>query len=160
MVNHFLRITIFFRIFISIFPIYSMILCMPIPIVYFSRFLPWESHSHFIGVTYTTWGPIGRKVITLVHFCVFRPIATTHPIYVFPLLVDETHIMGLASSVISYFFMITVQIFKIKDFNVVNELCSMVSIGVGPLYITSSWLFYSQRGFLYFGCIGGIQIIH
>jgi hypothetical protein len=138
MVNHFLANTIFFQFFISIFPIYLMILCTPIPIVFFSSFLTWGSHSHFIGVTYTTWGPIGRKVVTLVHLCVFRPIVTTHPIYVFPLLVDETHIMGLASNVIFFFFMIVIRVFKIKDFNVVNEMCSMVSIGVGPFYIISS----------------------
>lgn len=55
------------------------------------------------------------------------------------------------SNVVFIFVTITVGDFSIKAFNVANKVCSLVLTGVGPLYIISPWLFYSQFRFLYFG---------
>jgi hypothetical protein len=47
----------------SIFTIFSMIICMPILIIFFSSLLTWGSHSHFIIIKYTIKRPIRRSVI-------------------------------------------------------------------------------------------------
>jgi hypothetical protein len=45
--------------------------------------------------------------------------------------------------------MIIVEVFNIRVFNVTIEMCSLVSIGVGPLYIISSWFLKSWLMFSY-----------
>ncbi len=125
----------------------------------FLRFSTWGFHSHFIDIKYMIEGPIGRNVVCSGSPSCSSPYTTTHHICVFILLVDDTHIIGFTLDVVFVFFMITTWVFSIETFNVVNEMCSLVSIGVGPLYITFFWLSYFQFGFLYFKCISGIQII-
>ncbi len=51
--------------------------------------------------------------------------------------------------------MIRTWIFSIGAFSATNELCSLVFIRVGPLYIISSWFFYSWIRFLYLGTLLG-----
>jgi hypothetical protein len=46
---------------------------------------------------------LGRTLFVLVHFCVFYPIATSHPTCVFFLLVDDMDIVGPASNVVPIF---------------------------------------------------------
>jgi hypothetical protein len=55
-----------------------------------------------------------------------------------------------------YFFTIIGGIFNIGDFNVANEVCSLISTRVGPFYIISSWFSYSQFKFSHFGRADGI----
>ncbi len=98
-------------------------------------------------------------MFALIHFRALHPTVATHFTYVFPSLVDHMPIIGLASNVVLIFLMIIARVFNIKALNVANEVCSLVSIGVGLLYINSFWFFYFQLGFLYFGHISGIQII-
>jgi hypothetical protein len=86
--------------------------------------------------------PLGGTLFFLAHFCALRPTIVTHPTYVFPSLVDDTHIIGPASNVVPTFLLIR-RVISIKFFNVVNKMCSLVSSGVRPLYINSSKLFYS-----------------
>jgi hypothetical protein len=62
-VNHFLGVMIFVWLSKLIFPICLTILCMLIPIVFFSGFLKWRSHSHFGGVKYMAGGPIKMRVV-------------------------------------------------------------------------------------------------
>jgi hypothetical protein len=57
-------------------------------------------------------------------------------------------------------FMIVTWVINIRVFSVVSEVCSLIFIRVGPLYIISSWLSYFRLEFSYFGCIDGIHIIH
>jgi hypothetical protein len=47
--------------------------------------------------------PLGGTLFFLAHFCALRPTIVTHPTYVFPSLVDDTHIIGLASNVVPTF---------------------------------------------------------
>ncbi len=47
--------------------------------------------------------PLVGVLFVLVHLFVLRPIAITHPICVFPVLVDDTHIVGLTSYVVFVF---------------------------------------------------------
>ncbi len=82
--------------------------------------------------------PLGRVLFVLVHLCIFCPITTIHPTCVFPLLADDTNIVGIALDVVFIFFMIVAIFFNIRVFSVVDEMCSLVSIRVGPLYITFS----------------------
>jgi hypothetical protein len=42
-------------------------------------------------------------LFALPHFCVFHPIATTHPTCVFPSLANDMHIVGLALAVVPIF---------------------------------------------------------
>jgi hypothetical protein len=72
------------------------------------------------------------------HLFALHPTTTTHLACVFPLLVDDTHIIGFASNVVFFFFMIAIKKFSIKTFCVASEMCNLVSIGVGPFYIISS----------------------
>ncbi len=123
---------------ILIFPIYLMILCMPIPTVFFSGFLTWGSHNHFVKIRYMIERPIGRNIVFFGSLLCFLPCTTTHPICVFISLVGDTHIIGFTLDVVLVFFMITTRVFNIETFYVINEMCSLVSIGVGALYITFS----------------------
>jgi len=76
---------------------------MPIPTIFFPSFLIWGSHSHFIEIKYTTRKPLEGTLFTLVHLLALRLTITTHFIYVFPSLVNDTHILGLALDVIPVF---------------------------------------------------------
>jgi hypothetical protein len=62
-----------------VFPICLTMLCTPIPIVFFSCFLTWGSHSHFIGVRYTTRGPIVRNVVCFSSFLPLSPYNNNPP---------------------------------------------------------------------------------
>jgi hypothetical protein len=48
-----------------VFPIYSTILHTPIPTIFFSSFLTWRFHSHFVEVRYTIGGTHWEE------FCLF-----------------------------------------------------------------------------------------
>jgi hypothetical protein len=47
------------------------------------------SHSDFVGIKYTTKGPTGKSIACSITFALF-----TYPTCVFPLLVDDTHMVG------------------------------------------------------------------
>jgi hypothetical protein len=111
----------------------SMILLMPIPIVLFLGFLTWGSHSHFIEIRSTTWGPIGRNVVHFVHLRVLHPIVATHPICVFLSLANDTHSRSCIKCG-SCVFTIAGRVISIRFFSAANEVCNLVSSGVGPLY--------------------------
>jgi hypothetical protein len=83
-------------------------------------------------------GALGGVFFTLVHLRTFHPIVTTHPTYVFHLLANDMHIIGFASNVLHVFFVIIGKFWSIKTFNITDEVCSLVSIGVRLVYITSS----------------------
>jgi hypothetical protein len=82
-------------------------------------------------------GSLRGVLFALTHFCVLHPITTTHPTCVFPLLVDDTHIVGLASDVL-FFFVIIGGVWHIKTFSAIDEVCCLVSVGVIPVYIIFS----------------------
>jgi hypothetical protein len=130
MVNHFLGIMVFTWFFRSTFPMCSTILLMPIPIVLFSSFSTWGFHSHFIEIKSTIGGPIGRNVVCFVHLCVLRPIVATHPICVFLSLANDTHSRSRIRCG-SCVFMIAGKIINIRFFSAANEVCNLVSLGVG-----------------------------
>jgi hypothetical protein len=125
------------------------------PTIYFLGFSTWGFHNHFVRVKYMTRGPIGRNVYfgSLQCFSFYNNIP---PYLCFPFIgrrytYNKSHIRcGFC------FFTIVVGVFNLKAFSATNKMCSLVSIGVGPLYIISSWLYYSRFGFSYFGHIGGI----
>ncbi len=137
-----------------------MILCMPIPIIFFSSFMTWGFHNHFIGVRYTPRGPNGRSVI-----CSGSPLHSlpynSSPPYLC------LHFFGRWYMYSRFrircalcVFTVVAWVISIKAFSATSKVCNLVSIGVGPFYITSSWLSYSWFGFSYFGCTNGIHIIH
>ncbi len=137
MINHFSRIIIFVWFFGSTFPICLTILSMPIPIVFLSGFLTWESHSHFVRVKYTIGGPIGRNVVWSNSSSRSLSYSNSPPYLCFPF-VDKWY--TYSRSYIrcgSCFFTIRAGIFSIKAFNTSIEMCSLVFTGVRPLYITS-----------------------
>ncbi len=59
----------------------------------------------------------------------------------------------------SYVFTIVARVISTSTFSAASEMCSLVSLRVGPLCITFSCLFYSWFKFLYFGHANGIHII-
>ncbi len=130
MISHFSKLTIFVWFFGSTFPICSTILSTPIPIVFLSSFSTWEFHSHFVKVKYTIGGPIGRNVVCFGSSLCFVLYSNNSPQLCFPSL---GRLYTYSRSRIrrgSYFFMIAGRIFKTRDFNVVIEVCSLVSTGV------------------------------
>jgi hypothetical protein len=151
---------IFIWFFKSDFPICSMILHMPMSIEFYLGFLTWGSHCHFVEIRYMTRGPIGKNVVCFNPPSRSSPYNSNPPYLCFPFIGEWYAHSRSYIKCGSCFFIITRRVFSIGVFNVANKVCNLVSIGVGPLYITSSWLFYFQLRFSYFGRIGGIQIIH
>jgi hypothetical protein len=157
-INHFSKVTIFAQFFVLIFPFVPWLYAHPSPLYFFQV----SRHEDLIIISSksSTWqgNPLSGALFVLAHFRTFHPIIRTHLTCVFFLLANDMHIIGLTLYMVP-FFMIAVEVFNIRAFNTTNEMCSLVSIGVGPLYFTSFWFFYSQLGFLYFGHINGIHII-
>ncbi len=150
--NHFSRVIVFYWHLGSTFPICSSILCMLIFIIFFKGFQAWGSHYHFIQSSVQDKGnPLGGMLFTLVHLCALHLIAVAHPACVFLSLVDDIHIVGLASNVLT-FFVITWGIWHIRIFSATHEVCCLISTGVKPIYNTSSNFFYSWVQSLYSRC--------
>ncbi len=133
---------------------------MPISIVFFLSFPTWG--FHFILSKSSTWqgNPLGRNVVCFSPPLRSSPYNNNPPCLCF-LFIGKWYAYGrFCIKCGPYFFTIVKGIFNIGVFNATNEVCNLASIGVGPFYITSSWLFYFQHKFSYFGQIGGIWIIH
>jgi hypothetical protein len=144
----------------STFLICLTILRMPIPIVFFLGLWTWGSHSHFIGIGYTTRGPIGRNVICYGSPSCYSPYNNSAPYLCF-LFTNKWHTYNrFYIKCDSCFCTTRTKVFNIKAFSATKKMCSLVSIGVRQLYIISSWFFYSRFRFSYFGHTSGIQIIH
>ncbi len=75
-------------------------------------------------------------MFVLVHLYVLCPVAVAHPICVFLSLANDTHIIGPTLNVVLAL-IIAGRVFNIRAFSAVNEMCSLVSIRVGPFYIIS-----------------------
>jgi hypothetical protein len=113
----------------------------------FLKFPTWVFHSHFVEVRYMTRGPIRRSIVCFSSFSRFLPYINSPPYLCFLFLsgwytYNKSCIRGD-----SYISMITRNFFNIS---VTSEMCSLVSIGVGPLYITS-WFSCFWFRFSYFG---------
>ncbi len=90
-----------------------MILCMPIPTIFFSSFPMWGYHSHFIGVKYMTRGPIGRNVVYFLHLRILC-FTTTSPLTCVSLsLANDTYIISLASNVVPIFLQLHQEFFAL-----------------------------------------------
>jgi hypothetical protein len=159
MVNHFLGVTIFARLFGSTFRICLMILCTLIPIVFFSSFLTWGSHSHFVEIMYMTRGPIGRNVVCSRSPSCSLPYSNSPPYLCFPFIGGWYTYSRSYIRCGFYFFMIVPRVFSIGVFNGANEMCSLIITWVGPLYIIPLCFSYSWFEFSYFGHTNGIHII-
>jgi hypothetical protein len=128
----------------------------PIPTIFFLSFPTWGSHIHFVKIRYITRRPIRRKVVCSNSLSRSPPYSNNPPYLCCPFVggwytYSKSYIRrGF------YFFTIVRGIFNIGDFSAANEVCSLISTGVGPLYIISSWLSYFQLKFSYFGCTDGI----
>jgi hypothetical protein len=132
---------------------------MPIPTIFFPSFLIWGSHSHFIEIKYTTRKPLEGTLFTLVHLLALRLTITTHFIYVFPSLVNDTHILGLALDVIPAFLWLQEELSAL-NLSMQSAKCVVWSPSRLDHFI-SLYLsfFYSRLKFLYFECTSGIHII-
>jgi hypothetical protein len=145
----FLRAMIFAQFFGLYFPICLTILHMPIPTVFSPSFLTWGFHSHFVEIRYTIGGPIGRNVVCFSSPSCSSPYSTNPPYLCFLFLgrwytYSRSHIKcGFC------IFTIIKRVINIRFVNVANEVCSLVSSWVRPLYIISFWLFYSRRIFVF-----------
>jgi hypothetical protein len=126
--------------------------------IFFEAF--WNGDFIVILLKSGTWHgePIEGALSVLAHLCIFHLITIIHLVFSF---VGKWYTYSrYCIRCGSYFFMIVIGFFNIRAFSAANEICNLVSIGVEPLFITSSWLSYSRFRFSYFGCIDGIQIIH
>jgi hypothetical protein len=94
-------------------------------------------------------------LFALTHLCVIFFTTTTHPTCVFLPLVNDTHIVGLASNVVIVFLTIVGGVFIIGACCRANKVCNLVSTRVGPFYITSSWLFIFDFNFRILGGLVG-----
>jgi hypothetical protein len=121
-----------------------MILCTPIPTIFFSTiptiffssFPTWRYHNHFVKVKYMTRGPIGKNVVYYVHICTLS--LQQQPPYLCFLFIGKQYIYNrFRIKCGSYFFMITTRVFNFRVFSAANEVCSLFSTRIGPFYITS-----------------------
>jgi hypothetical protein len=131
-------------------PICLMIICVPIPIVFFPSFPTWGFHSHLVRVRYMTGGPIGRSIICFGSLSCFLFYSNNPPYLCFPFFSELYTYSRFYIKCGSYIFTIAKGVINNRFFSVTNKVRSLVSLGVGPFYITSSWLFYSQLGFFIF----------
>jgi hypothetical protein len=131
-----------------------MILCTPIPIMFFLGFSTWGSHSHFVWIIYMIGGPTRRSIIYFNSHLRFSPYNNNPPYFCFPFIGGWC--AYIKSNIKCDFIFLTIVggVFNIKAFSVTNEMCSLVS--TIALYIISSQLSYSRLEFSYFGRIGGI----
>jgi hypothetical protein len=127
----------FAQFFGSMFPICLTILHTPIPTVFFPSFSTWKSHNHFIGIKYTTRGPIGQNVVCSSSFLHSSPYNNNPSYLCFPFLGEWYTYRRSYIKCDPCVFMILVGVFNIMVFSVSNEMCSLVSTKVGPFYITS-----------------------
>ncbi len=146
-VSHFSGVTIFTQFFKLTFPICSTILCMPISTVFFLVFPTWGSHSHFVRVRYMTRGPIGTSIVCFGSPSHFLPYINNQPYLCFLFLIGWYTYIKFCIICGSYIFTIARNFFSISA---PSEVCSLVSIGVRPFYITSSLLSYFWFEFSYF----------
>jgi hypothetical protein len=109
----------------SNFPICLTIICMAIPIVFFSSLSTWRFQNYFVRFKYTIRGPIGRSVISFNSHSHYSPYNDSPPYLCFPFVVNDTNIVGLALDVVLVFFMIWARIFNIRFFNV-NQFISLL----------------------------------
>jgi hypothetical protein len=150
---------VFVWFFGSTFPICLMILHMYIPIAFFLGFSTWGFHIHFVEIKYMTRGPIGRSVVCFGSFSHFLPYIKNPPYLCFPFFSKWYTYSKSQIKCGFYVFTIAIGVISINTLSAISEVCSLVSLGVGPLCITSSWLFYFQFEFSYFGRTSGIHII-
>ncbi len=94
-------------------------------------------HGDFIIISFESCtqqeDPLGGMLFALTHLRAFCPTIVTQPICVLLSLADDTHIIGLASDVLS-FFVIIGGIWSIRTFNVVDKVCNLVSIRFKLVY--------------------------
>jgi len=133
---------------------------MPIPIVFFSSFSTWKFHNRFVQVKCTIRGPIGRNIVCSSLLSCSSPYSSSSSYLWFPFVNKWYAYSGSFIRCGSCFFTIIGEVFNINTFSVFNKMCNLVSVGVGPFYITPSWLFYFIPRFSYFGYTNWIQIIH
>jgi uncharacterized membrane protein len=119
----------------------------------------WGSHSHFIKIKYAIRGPIGWNIVCSSSPSHSSPYNNNPPYFCFPLF-GEWYTYSRSCIKCGFcVFTIIGGIINIRFFNAANKVWSLVSLGVGPLYITSSWFSYSRLKLSYFGCTSGIHII-
>jgi hypothetical protein len=118
-----------------------------------------EFHNHFVKVRYIIGGPIGRNVVYSGSFSRYLPYNNNTPHLCFPFLGGWYTYSRSHTRCGSCIFMIVRRVINIRFFSAAKEVCILISSRVGPLYMTSFWLFYSWFGISYFGCTGGIHII-
>jgi hypothetical protein len=150
---------VFTYFFGSPFPICLKIFRTSIMTIFFSSFSTSGSHGHFIRIRYTTREPIERNVVYFDSPSHFSSYSNNPPYLCFPFFGKWYTYNRSCIKCDSYIFTIVKGVINIRALSAASEMCNLVSIGVGPFYITSSWLSYSRLEFLYFGRISGIHII-
>jgi hypothetical protein len=152
--NYDLHLVFLDQLFLFVWQFYTC----PSPI-YFSQVF---QHGDLIVILLklSTWyeDPLGRTLFCLVHLHTLRFTITT-PYLCFPFFGGWYTYNKFRIRCDSCIFTIARGVISIKFSNVVSEMSCLVSLRVGPLYITSSKLSYCRFGFSYFGCTGGIHII-
>jgi hypothetical protein len=157
--NHFLRIAILYQHFGSVFPICSLVLCMPISIIFLGGFLTQGFHCHFIQVWYFIGGSFGRNVVCINSSSHFPSYCSNPPYLCFSFVGKWfTHSWSCIKHV-TWFFVVIRKVWSIMTFNVVEKMCSLVSTKVRPIYITSSKLYCIWVLFSYCKCSDGLFVI-
>jgi hypothetical protein len=134
--NQFLRVTIFYWYFGSIFPICFMILGVPITTIFFISFSTWGFHNHFIWIWHMTTWSFGWNLV--------HPTTTTH------LLLFFLHSPMICISLIMFkmwymffFFSFIGGVCTLRTFHLIDKMCSLVSIRIILVHITFTKLSYT-----------------
>jgi len=127
---------------------------MPIFTIFFTSFL--IRGFTIILSKFGTWqgGSFGWNIIYFTTFLCFLPYYNNTPYLCFlhllmisicwPNFKHGTHISTFTSGACN-----------IRTFHSLSEMCSLVSIGIRPIHVTSTKLFYTQHMFSYFRCTSG-----
>jgi hypothetical protein len=121
---------------------------------YFSQvFWYMDSQSFCPSLVHDKGDLLGGPLFVLPHFCVLRLTTTTHPTCV-SFIHNDMHIVGPISNMI-----LICGACNIRTFHSLNEICSLVSIGIRPIHITSNKLSYTQHMFSFSRCTNGFYAI-
>ncbi len=119
----------------------------PSPLYIFLGFLTWGFHNHFVEIMYMTRAPIGRSIVCSGSFSHFSHYSSNPPYLCFPFLSKWYTYSKSQIKCGSYVFTIIIRVININTLSAISEVCSLVSLGVRPLCITSSWPFYFNSSF-------------
>ncbi len=125
----------------------------------FHMFFYTRIHNHFVQVWYMTRGIFWVEHYLFYHIFVLFALLQQHTLLVFPSFVNDMHIVGPISKHGTHIFTLTSGACNTRTFHSLNKMCSLLSIDIILIHITSNKLSYIQHMFSYSRCTNGFYAI-